>query len=186
MKNIEDMVERPLKAYFFLDCRDVNTQTPSNILSSLLVQLSTQSYPFLDSLLQLYNTHHKGAQKPSETVLTERFKARSVHQRPIYIILDGLDALGMPSREAILKLVKELTELHLENLRLCVISRPEIDIRNALEGLSPSRVVLDAEVGHKDDIIAFIKSVADRKALGWSAEDRQSAIETLSRRADGM
>jgi hypothetical protein len=179
-------MERTLKAYFFVDYRDVNTQTPSNILSSLLVQLSTQSYPFLDSLLQLYNTHQKGAQKPSETVLMERFKAHSVHQSPFYIILDGLDALEMPSREAILKLVKELTELHLENLRLCVISRPEIDIRNALEGLSPSRVVLDAEVGHKDDVIAFIKSAVEQMALGWSAEDKQSAIDALSRRADGM
>jgi hypothetical protein len=41
-------------------------------------------------------------------------------------------------------------------------------------------------VGHKDDVIAFIKSAVEQMALGWSAEDKQSAIDTLSRRADGM
>jgi hypothetical protein len=82
--------------------------------------------------------------------------------------------------------VKELTEIRLENLRLCVISRPEIDIRNALEDLSCSRLSLDDEMGHKDDVIVFIKSVVNRMALGWGAEDKQLAIDTLSRRADGM
>jgi hypothetical protein len=55
-------------------------------------------------------------------------------QRPIYLILDALDESpkisGIRSpREKVLRLVMELVELlHLPNLRICVTSRPKIDI----------------------------------------------------------
>jgi len=56
-------------------------------------------------------------------------------QRPIYIIIDGVDECpnisGTPSaREEVLELIEELVDLKLPNLYLCVASRPEIDIRH--------------------------------------------------------
>jgi hypothetical protein len=195
IKDIEAKIERTLKAYFFFDCRDANKQTHRNMLSSLLVQLSTQSNPFCDTLLRLYSTHHNAPQIPRESDLTDCLKKMlSVRrQPPIYIILDGLDESpntpGVPSpRGDILELVKELVDLRLPNLHVCVISRPEIDIRKALEPLSPSRVSLDDEKRHKEDVTEFIKFVvnSDRMVLGWRAEDKKLAIDTLSRKADGM
>ena len=53
--------------------------------------------------------------------------------RPTYIILDALDecpnSSGIPSpREQVLALVKDLVNLRLSHLHICVTSRPEFDI----------------------------------------------------------
>ena len=62
-------------------------------------------------------------------------------QMTIYLIMDALDECpndsGIPSsRENTLELVKGLVELRHVNLRLCIKSRPEFDIRTALQPLS--------------------------------------------------
>ncbi|KAH9165952.1 hypothetical protein EDB89DRAFT_1857819, partial [Lactarius sanguifluus] len=47
-------------AYFYFDFRDLDKQNRRNLLSSLLVQLSTQSGPRCDILHRLYLEHEKG------------------------------------------------------------------------------------------------------------------------------
>ena len=114
-------------------------------------------------------------------------------QGPIYIIIDALDECpdisGTPSaREEVLELVDDLVNLNLPNVHLCVTSRPEIDIRKALEPLQPLEISLHDEDGQKNDIIEYIKSVvySDRKMRNWREEDKQLVVNTLSDKADGM
>jgi hypothetical protein len=114
-------------------------------------------------------------------------------QDPVYIFIDALDECpdtsGMPSpREQVLGLLKELVELSLPNLHLCVTSRPEIDIRYALEPLTSRRVSLHEESGQKQDIIDYVRSVvlSDSRMRRWRDEDKKLVIETLSEKADGM
>jgi len=114
-------------------------------------------------------------------------------QGPIYIIIDALDECpdisGTPSaREEVLELVDDLVNLNLPNVHLCVASRPEIDIRKALEPLQPLEISLHDEDGQKNDIIEYIKSVvySDRKMRNWREEDKQLVVNTLSDKADGM
>ena len=52
----------------------------------------------------------------------------------------------------ILQLVKELVDLSLPDLHICVTSRPEIDIRNVLEPLTSRRVSLHDQSGQRQDI----------------------------------
>ena len=112
---------------------------------------------------------------------------------PVYIIVDALDECpdtsGMPSpREQVLGLLRELVELSLPNLHLCVTSRPEIDIRHAFEPLTSRRVSLHEQSGQKNDIIDYVTSVvqSDSRMRRWRDEDKNLVIETLSERADGM
>jgi len=116
-------------------------------------------------------------------------------QCPVYIIVDALDECpdspGMPSaREEVLQLVEELVTSRLKhpNLRLCVASRPEIDIRKALGPLNPFEISLHDEDGHNKDIFKFIESVvySDRKMQSWREEDKRLVIDTLSEKAGGM
>jgi hypothetical protein len=107
--------------------------------------------------------------------------------------MDALDecpnTFGMPSpRELVLGLVKELVELSLPNLHICVTSRPEIDIRTALEPLTPLQVSLHDETGQKKDIVEYVTSVvhSDARMGKWREQDQNLVIETLSERADGM
>ena len=114
-------------------------------------------------------------------------------QGPIYIIIDALDECPnlyeTPSaREEVLELIEELVDLKLPNVHLCVASRPEVDIRVVLEPLTSLKISLHDEIGQKEDIVEYIKSVVrlDRSMRRWKEEDKQLVIDTLSDRAGGM
>ena len=93
-------------------------------------------------------------------------------------------------REMVLQLVKELVDLSLPNLHICVTSRPEFDIRNVLEPLTSRRVSLHDESGQKEDIEDYARSVvySDSQQImkRWRTEDKELVIKTLSERANGM
>ena len=114
-------------------------------------------------------------------------------QGPIYLILDALDECPNNSclptpREEVLDLVNDLVNLYLPKLRVCVTSRPEIDIQTILEPLTSLHVSLHNQTGQKEDIVDYVSSVvySDKKMGRWREEDRKLVIETLSERADGM
>ncbi|KAH9986506.1 hypothetical protein BJV77DRAFT_1070932 [Russula vinacea] len=115
--------------------------------------------------------HQRGAQRPSDSALMQCLeKMFKVTEFPLYLI--------------------ELVELHLANLRLCITSRSEVDIRNVLEPLTSisNRISLHDEVGQKKDIAEYISSIvySDKKIMRWREEDKDLVVKTLSDRADGM
>jgi hypothetical protein len=114
---------------------------------------------------------------------------------PIYLIMDALDECPdtseVPSpRNRILQLLEELAGLQVSNLRICVTSRPEFDIRDFLEPLTSRRISLHDETGQKQDIADYVRSVVySRSELymrRWRDEDKEFVIKTLSELADGM
>jgi hypothetical protein len=116
-------------------------------------------------------------------------------QRPTYLIMDALDECpnvsGIPtSRKRVLQLVKELVDLCIPNLHICVTSRPEVDIRDVLEPLTSRRVSLHDQSGQKKDIEDYVMSVVYSNSepimRRWRKDDKELVIETLSERADGM
>jgi len=117
-----------------------------------------------------------------------------LEQQPTkYIILDALDECpstsGFPTpREEVLDLLEDLVGLNLPGLRICVTSRPEIDIRDVLDPLKPLNMSLHDESGQRQDILDYISNVvhSDRKMRKWRPEDKQLVIDTLSAKADGM
>jgi hypothetical protein len=184
-------------AYFYFDFRDANKQGLRDLLLSLLTQLSAPSNPRCDILSDLYFAHDEGKTQPSDTALAECLKAMLAlpDQRPIYLIIDALDessnTSGIPSpREKVLEFVKELVEPGLPHLRICITSRPEIDIQDVLVPLTSLRVSLHDQTGQKKDIVEFVKSVvySDSEPImrRWKAEHKELVVEVLSERADGM
>ena len=184
-------------AYFYFDFRDANKQGLRDLLSSLLTQLSTCSGPRCDILSKLYSAHDEGDKQPSDNILAKCLKEMLTlpGQPSTYLIIDAVDessnTAGMPSpRETVLQLLKELVELSLPNLHICVTSRPEIDIRNVLEPLTSRRVSLHDQSGQKTDIAEFVRSVvysdSEQIMRRWKTEDKELVIVTLSERADGM
>ena len=73
---------------------------------------------------------------------------------------------------------------------ICVTSRPEVDIRDVLEPLTPRQVSLHDQSGQKEDIENYVRSVvySDLEPImrRWRKEDKELVIETLSNQADGM
>ncbi|KAH9044097.1 hypothetical protein EDB83DRAFT_2295234, partial [Lactarius deliciosus] len=184
-------------AYFYFDFRDLDKQNRRNLLPSLLAQLSTQSSPCCDILHRLYSEHDKGSKAPSEVALTQCLKDMLTipNQPPIYIILDALDECpntrGIPSpREEVLTLVKDLVNLRLPHLHICVTSRPEFDIRATLGPLALHSVPLHDQSGQKKDIVDYVHSVvySDSETMmkKWREGDKKMVVDALSEKADGM
>jgi len=182
-------------AFYYFDFRDVKKQDRDGLLSSLLSQFSAESDACYGVLSQLYSNYVGGTRKPTGSALKKCLKDMlSLPGRgPIYIVLDALDECpdmsGTPSaREEVLEFIDEFVTLNLPNIYLCVASRPEIDIRTALEPLQPLQISLHDEDGQKKDIIEYIKSVvySDRKMRNWREQDKRLVVDTLSEKADGM
>ena len=184
-------------AYFYFDFRNAGKQGPQDLLRSLLIQLSARSARRCDILSSLYSAHDDGKNQPSDRDLAECLKnmLKLPDQLPTYLIIDALDespnSPGIPSpREKVLRLVKELVDLSLPNVRICVTSRPEIDIRNVVEPLTARRVSLHDQSGQKEDIADYVRSVvysdSEQIMRRWRTEDKELVIKSLSERADGM
>jgi hypothetical protein len=181
-------------AFFYFDFRNAGEQDARSLLSSLLIQFSHQSDKFSEILSARYSTH-AGFQQPSEDTLMECLRDMLTFpgQGEMYIVVDALDecpnSFGCPSpREQVLNVVKELLSLHLPHLHFCILSRPEVDIQDALKALAVHNVALDRQTGQNEDIFNYIKSVvsSDPMMQRWREENRQSVIKALAEKAGGM
>ena len=183
-------------AYFYFDFRNAQKQSLQDLVRSLLTQLSVHP-PCCDILSNLFSARCNGTNQLSDRDLAECLKEMLTlpDQPPAYLIIDALDESPnfpeIPSpRETVLQLMKELVELCLPNLYICVTSRPEIDIRNVLEPLTSCRVSLHDQSGQKEDIADYVRSViysnSEQIMRRWRTEDKELVIKSLSERADGM
>ncbi len=182
-------------AMFYYDFREDRKRDLQGLLSSVLFQLCDQSDSYHDILSTFYSTHRRGVQTPGDDQLVQCLKdlLELPGQAPVYLIIDALDecpntsALSSP-RDSVLMFLEDLIEAQLPNLRICVTSRPEPDIRVILEPLTFHSISIHDERGQIEDIEKYIKSAVNtnRKMRKWKPEHKQLVIDTLTKRADGM
>ena len=150
-----------------------------------------------DILFKLYIDHDDGRNLPNVSVLINCLKDILIlpDLHLVYLIMDAIDESptsgGIPSAgERALQLLKELVDLRLPNLHICATSRPEIDVRNAIEPLTSLRVSLHDETGQKEDITEYVRSIVysnlDTNMKRWKKEDKELVVKTLAELADGM
>jgi hypothetical protein len=181
-------------AFFYCDFRDDQKKDRRGLLSSLLVQLCEQSNAYSATLSDFYAAHGRGSQHASDSELQGCLKdmLKLPEQATVYIIIDALDECpitGLPSpRDKVLELVEELVDLRIPNLRICVTSRPEVDIVPILEPLTFRSVSLHGEIGQVQDIAKYVKSVVrtNREMRRWKVTDKQLVIDELIKKANGM
>jgi hypothetical protein len=182
-------------AYFYFDFKDERKKDSRALLSSLLNQLSNQSDQIRDVLHGLYSENEDGSKQPHNDALLRCLKdiltiARSV---PIYLVMDALDEcpndsgdlLSRSPRGKVLSVVEELVKLRLPNLRLCITSRPELDIRTILKPLETQEISLHDESGQNRDINAYVSFVV-QSVKNWRDDDKKMVIDKLTENADGM
>jgi hypothetical protein len=182
-------------AIYYYDFREDQKKDLRGLLSSVVFQLCHQSDAYYDIVASFYSKHCDGARSPSDSELVRHLKelTKLPGQAPIFLIIDALDecpntsALSSP-REKVLSLLEDLVDSQLPNLRICVTSRPELDIKRILEPLASRSISLHDERGQKEDIENYIKSVVNtnRNMRRWKPEHRQRVIDELTERADGM
>jgi hypothetical protein len=160
-------------AYFYFDFRDVNKQARRNLLPSLLIQLAHRSDHYCDILHRLYEAHDNGARQPNDNalvqclkeMLTFRIKARFTLS---WMPLDECpDTSDIPSaREQVLDLVKNLVGLQFPSLHICVTSRPEVDISDAL--------------GHSHLRRFLFKTKAGKRKISLTTSDLSSTLARVN------
>ena len=130
------------------------------------MQLSAQSGSRCDIPSRLHSNHDSGARQPNDDTLTRSLKDMFMlpNQHPIYIIFDVLGERSNVSgiktpRKRVLQLVKELVDLYILNLHICVTSHPEVDIQDILEPLTSRRVSLHDQRGRKKDIKDYVRFI---------------------------
>ena len=182
-------------AFFYCDFREDQKKDLRGLLSSLLVQLCHQSDSYRDILFKFYSEHAEGSRHPSDDelagCLTDLLKLPG--HAPVYVIVDALDECPNTSavlspRAKVLNLIEELIKSQFPNLRTCVTSRPETDIKDVLDTLTFRSVSLHDERGQKRDIEDYIKSIiyTHPKNRRWKAEHKRLVIDVLTEKADGM
>ena len=181
--------------FFYHDHNEDEKRGLRGLLSSVLVQLCHQSDSYCDILSKFFSDHSSGSRHPSDDELVDCLKEilELAGQAPVFLIVDALDECpdtsALPSRrEEVLTLMEELIELRLPNLRLCVTSRPEADIKSVFDALASYVVSLHGEKGQMQDINNYIKSVVstNRQMRKWKPEHKQLVIDALTKGADGM
>jgi hypothetical protein len=184
-----------LLAMFYYDFREDQKKDRRGLLSSVLTQLCLQSDSCYDILSKFYLEHNNGIRQPSDDSLVRCLKdiVQLPRQAPIFLIVDGLDECPNPSsmsspRGKVLRLLDDLIESQHPNLRICVTSRPEADIKIVLEPKSFRSVSLHDESGQKEDIKSYIEWVVrtNGNMQRWKAEHKQLVVDVLTERADGM
>ncbi len=182
-------------AFFYCDFREDQKKDLRGLLSSFLVQLCHQSDSYCRILSKFHSDHVKESRSPSDDALVGCLKdlIKLPRQAPVYLIVDALDECPESSavlspRAEVLNFIEELVESQIPNLRICVTSRPEIDIRVVLDPLIFRSVSLHDERGQKKDIEDYIKSVihTHRKNKWWKARHEQLAINVLTEKSNGM
>ena len=194
IKTTQESEDASLAMYYY-DFREDKKKDLRGLLTSVLFQLCDQSDSYHPVLSTFYSTYHNGARTPSEDelirCLIDLFKLPE--SRQVYLIVDGLDecpstsSLSSP-REELLSLLEDLVGEKLPNLRICVTSRPEVDIKTILEPLAFRSVSLQDAPGQQKDIRDYIESVvrANIKMKNWSPRLKQHVTDVLTRKADGM
>jgi hypothetical protein len=145
----------------------------------------------------LYTEYGAGSEQPSDAVLAECLESmlQLPGQLPIFVIMDAIDecpiTTGTPSaREKVLDFVEHLVVSNHPNLFICITSRPEQDIQNVLNPLTPAsrHVSLHDEAGQRADIKNYVYSFVhgDRTMRKWRTDDRELVINILPTRANGM
>ena len=110
----------------------------------------------------------------------------------MYLIVDALDECPDTSirspRAEVLNLLEELIKSQFPNLRICVTTRPEIDITDVLDPLKFRFVSLNSLSEQKTDIDNYIKWVINThpKNKGWREEHRQRVIGVFTEKSNGM
>ena len=182
--------------YYYFDFKDTRKQDCRGLVLSLITQLcARRSHHSYDILSSFYEAHENGSRQPSEVDLIRCLKnvLEISGQGRVYIIVDAVDECPtnpgiLSPRENVLRLIKELVDLRHPDIRVCITSRPEVDIRMVFGPLASHAVSLHDQAGQRDDIINYVKSVveSDANMRRWRREDRQLAFNTLSQNANRM
>jgi hypothetical protein len=172
-------------AYFYFDFQDQGSQTPTEVLSSILRQLveAKGSLETPQAVLDAYTRSWQSKMPLSVQDLLQLISDVSVASRATYIVLDALDELdGHKHRRPFLQALRELREIN--NVRIFVTCRPHFrEIETLLDPCL--HVTIEAREG---DLRTHLFQQLDKGEMSDIVDEDfgNRIIETLVSKAHGM
>ena len=167
-------IPRPKICYYF--CRDDETGRAINIFSTLILEILEQFSGLKKMFYELYkNAQASGSFQPASSITElENFLYQVLEtiDRPLFIVIDGLDECDRASRNRLLSLLKNLLQ-KTPRLKVLLSSRPHGEILKQLHGTSRIDLGFNAE---RDRIIVE-KTV--EKQLSYLSEESEEEVKAL-------
>ncbi|KAF8166996.1 ankyrin repeat-containing domain protein [Mycena galopus ATCC 62051] len=113
-------------AFFYFDTNNRKQLTVTQLLYSLVDQLSVQAHPPDKTLNSLWTAYANGKHLPSNAALISDALIPILRQltKPVYIVLDALDECS--ERDELLRVITLLVDAKLLHVHILMTSRPEI------------------------------------------------------------
>lgn len=170
-------------AYFYFDFSDTQKQTVSNMLCSIVAQLSVSILSH--EVDQLYHRCKDGQHRPCQHDLIETLVTLLNELPRTYLIVDALDECS--ERTQLLDSLRKIIQRTATHANVLVTSREEHDISKSLEGIISKSVSLEGG-GLDSDIKRHIQKCLEND-VAWkndTSEVKQEIQETLVQGAHGM
>jgi hypothetical protein len=178
-------VEEARVAYFYCDFRKSESQSPVNVLGSLVAQLCAQSGWFSEDLKIEFDCSNSAGQRrrPSFFALRGALQSFSKEGRVI-LLIDALDECN--KRNEVLEFISVVQEAT-ENINILITSRDEPDIRAALPTFARTRLE-NWSIEMNRDIRAYLNHRLERDPrLQWLAASVKIDIaRSLDAKSAGM
>ncbi len=172
-------------SYFFFNFNDVEKQSASNAVRSLLFQFAQQARYGLLALEQLYHECGSGQRLPSEDKVQSLFRDMMDRIKSKYVILDALDECT--DHDRLWMFVRDLVEFKQPGLRVMVTSRRERDIEEQLSRIADHNVNIHSALVD-NDISVYVRSrlITDLRLKKWPPSVREEIIEAMVKNGGGM
>ncbi|KAL8875500.1 MAG: hypothetical protein Q9198_006153 [Flavoplaca austrocitrina] len=179
-------------AYFYVRHNNQETHRVSNILGSLICQLSCQNPDALAEFMDLHAQHHgphtawsSSVPPPTDEELEERLQSISSHFSETYIMIDGLDECGPKfdaNRTLLIDVLASLNDAREGSIRVLVFSRDEYDIR---QKFAVARFDTVSVAASSADLRLFANAWLGKLEI-QNDDLRMDIVDTLVDKAKGM
>lgn len=178
--------------YFYFDFNNVDKQSLGNLVRSLIDQLYFARKNVRKETDDLFASCDNGSRQPDQKSLLAllRNMLQYEHEGEVWIVLDALDECHARNESTTSDLMSYIRSLRdcTANVHLLVTSRPEHDIRSAIESWAHDGEIIHLQSTEvKDDINLYIKAKVSQLSRWQKRPGIQNDIKTvLSDKANGM
>ncbi len=177
----EYQLPQPKICYYY--CRDDETGRAIHIFSALILSLLEQLPGLKKSFFEWYKqAQASGCFEPATNIRKlEEFlqKVMKMVDRPLFVIIDGLDECDRASRNSLLKLLKTLSQ-KIPRLKTILSSRPQEETLEQLDGTARIEMSSDAK---RDG--AIVRKTVEKQLSYLSKDVKELVIGRLSSLAQG-
>lgn len=166
-------------AFHYCNYKSKESQSPENILCSLIRQVSTQSQDAFDKLRDIYDAYNQKPSAISSLRDEEVHEIKSILQElsrsfdQLWIIIDGVDEC-MDVRVDIAELMDELSDPTFGTIKVAVSSRPEIDLEETLGHFGKLEIAAS-----RLDVQFYVVSALERNIRSKKLRIREAGLKEI-------